>query len=154
VGRAGRWSARCGRGRWGRRWFSSRRVDFDEVAAVIGEVEEDAVGDAAGAGASDAAVDGEVAAFFVVVVGLAFEVIDDGGELAGGREVFVAAVEFEEIPVVEGAGADGEGEVAPAVGGDLDERLAVLGGEGDAGFDDGGEFGEEFGLHGFLSISG
>jgi len=49
-------------------------------------------------------------------------------------------------------GADGEGEEATAIEADAEAGLAVLGGEGEGGFQDGGEFGEGMGLHEFLSI--
>jgi len=121
--------------------------DFDEVAVGIGEVEEDA----AGAATSDAAKDGELVPVLVVVRGAGLEVIDDGAEFAGGGEVFVAAVELEEVPIVEGLGADGVGEVAAAIEADAEAGLSVFGGEGDKGFDDGGEFGKGIGLHEILS---
>ena len=121
--------------------------DFDELAVGVGEVEEDAVGDAVGS--RDGRRGGRRGGGGSVRRSdwPGFEVIEEGVELAGGGQGVVAAVEFEEEPVVEGGGADGEDEEASAVEGDADEGLAVVGGEGEAGLDDGGEFGEGIGWH-------
>ena len=56
--------------------------DFDELAVGIGEVEEDLVGEEAGAAGVDAAEDGK-ALVVVVLAGLGFEVIEDGVEGVG-----------------------------------------------------------------------
>jgi hypothetical protein len=134
--------------------------DFDKLTLGIGEVEEDLGGhDAgmAGAGgwrtgagnsvglvwqdggitASDAMPDGE-ALVLVFVVGLGFEVIEDGVEGAGAREGVVLGVEFMEEPLAVGAGADGE-DVETVEGGGMEanEGLAVGGGEGKASAGDG-----------------
>lgn len=81
--------------------------DFNKLTLGIGEVEEDLVGHDAGATASDAMPDGE-ALVLVFVVGLGFEVIEDGVESAGARERVVLGVELMEEPLAVGAGADGE----------------------------------------------
>ena len=138
----------------------ARGRDFDELTLGIGEVEEDLGGhDAgmAGAGgwrtgagdsvglvwqdgaitASDAMPDGE-ALVLVFVVGLGFEVIEDGVEGAGARERVVLGVEFMEEPLAVGAGADGEGvETLERGGMEANEGLAVGGGEGKASAGDG-----------------
>jgi hypothetical protein len=104
--------------------------DFDKLTFGIGEVEEDLVGQDAGTATSDATPDGEVLAL-VVVVGLGFEMIEDGVEGAGGRERVVLGVKLMEEPLAVGAGADGEDVETLGRGGiEANEGLAVGGGEG------------------------
>ena len=81
--------------------------DFDKLAFGIGEVEEDLGGQEAAATGSDATPDGE-ALVLAVVVGLRFQVIEDGVEGAGGWQRVVKGEEFMEEPVAVGGGADGE----------------------------------------------
>ena len=81
--------------------------DFDELAFGIGEVEEDLGGQEAAATGSDATPDGE-ALVLAVVVGLGFQVIEDGVEGAGGGQGVVQVEEFVEEPLAVGGGADGE----------------------------------------------
>jgi hypothetical protein len=60
------------------------------------------------------------------VVGLGFEVIEDGEEGAGGREGVVLGVELMEEPLAVGAGADGEDVETSGRGGiEANEGLAV-----------------------------
>jgi len=134
--------------------------DFDKLFFGVGEVEEDLVGEAVGAKASDAAKDREALAG-VVEVGLGFEVIEDGVESAGGRQGAEFGVAFVEEPVAKGAGADGKDVAASGgVDGEADEcrapcnGVAVAGGEGFAASEEGDQVGEWFGLHQFLSIPG
>jgi len=102
--------------------------DFDELQFGVGEVEEDLVGEAMGAAASDAAKDGLALAGFVEV-GLGFEVVENGVEFAGGGQGVELGVAPVKEPVAEGAGADGHN-AAASVGVEADECLAVGGGEG------------------------
>src|SRR5271157_3580957 len=85
--------------------FPAGGGDFDELAVGIGEVEEDALGDAGRTAGGHAAKAGEAAAAFAVVIGAGFEVMQEGGELAGGGQGGVAAVELAVEPVAEGGGA-------------------------------------------------
>ena len=117
---------------------ASRR-DFDKLAFGIGEVEEDLGGEDAATAGSDATPDGE-ALVGVVVVGLGFQVIEDGVEGARGRQRFVLGEECMEEPLAVGAGADGE-DVETLGGGGIEtnEGLAVGGGEGSAALGNGDE---------------
>jgi hypothetical protein len=105
--------------------------DFDKLAFGIGEVEEDLGGQEAVATASDATPDGE-ALVLAVVVGLSFQVIEDGVKGAGGRQGVVKVEEFVEEPVAVGVGTDGEDVEATGRDTEANEGLAVGGGEGDA----------------------
>ena len=134
--------------------FPAGGGDFDELTIGIGEIEEDLIGDTARAGGSDAAKDGKALPAFVVMAGAGFEEVEEGVELVGSKQEFVAAVELVEEPIAEGGRADGVGEEASTVEADADEGLAVTGGELDGGFDDGEELGVWIGLHDVLSISG
>ena len=106
--------------------------DSDETASGCGEVEEDFARDVAGTAGADAVPDGE-APVILGLLGLGFEVVEDGVEGLGGGdgiELFEALVEE---PVTEGGGADGEYE--ETVGGrfgEADEDLTVGGREGEA----------------------
>jgi len=120
--------------------FPAARSDFDELVSGVGEVEDDLVGEAMGADASDAAIDGPALAGFVGVC-LAFEEVEDGVELAGGGQGVELAVACESEPFAEAGGADGHGVarcngVATIVGVEAEEGLApcngvaIGGGEG------------------------
>jgi hypothetical protein len=125
--------------------------DFDKLALGIGEVEEDLRRDDAATTASNAAPDGEVLVLGVVV-GLGFEVIEDGVEGTGGGEGVVLDVELMEEPLAIGAGADGEDvESSGGEGMEANEGLAVGGGEGKAAAGDVDE-GSEGVRHGCLLI--
>jgi len=107
--------------------------DGDEAAAGIGEVEEDLAEDGMTAAGADATPDGE-GLVFTGIVGLGFEVIEDGAEGLGGGERIELGEDVIEEPVAEGGRADGQDE--EAAGGGLvetDEGLAVRGRERDAG---------------------
>jgi hypothetical protein len=87
--------------------FPASGRDFDKLATGIGEVDEDVGGDEAATTASDATPDGE-ALVALVVVGLGFEVIEDGVEGTGGWQGVELSVELMKEPLAVGAGADGE----------------------------------------------
>jgi len=129
--------------------------DLDILAIRVGEIEEDVGGDGTAEG-SDTTPDVEAPIVLVVVVGLGFEVIEEGVESAGsGREV-VSGVEFVEEPVAKGGGANGQdAEAAGGGDGEAEEGLAVGGGEDGARFGGGDKPVEGIGLwHKFLSIPG
>ena len=103
------------------------------------EIEEDLVGGEGGAAGGDAA-EGAEALVVGVPGGAGFEVGEDEGEGVGGRgEVEVVGAGGVE-PVAEGVRADGEDLVATGGGdGNPEEGLALVGREGEAGFEDGKE---------------
>jgi len=119
--------------------------DFDKLALVIGEVEEDLAGDEGGTAVCDA--EGYVDAPEIFDAALGFEEIEDGVEGVGGGDGVALGVDAKEEPVAKVRGADGE--VAAGRDGDLNECLAVVGFEGKAVADevdealDGGRFEHE-----------
>jgi len=132
--------------------FPAGGSDFDELVSGVGEVEDDLVGEATGADASDTAIDGPALAGFVGVC-LAFEEVEDGVELAGGGQGVELAVACVSEPFAEAGGADGDG-VAPCNGVAAIEGLeaeeglapcngvAIGGGEGVAAAGEVDHFGE------------
>ena len=98
--------------------------DFDELASVVGEVEEDFFGGVGIAAVVDAVGDADIGVR--VVGGLGFEVVEEG--IPGGKrgDGLEAGEGFGEEPIAEGAGAEGQGEDADgAGGGDLGEGLGA-----------------------------
>src|ERR1019366_1896715 len=112
--------------------------DFDELAFGAGEVEEDFFGRGEGAAAVDAVGDADVAALGIAG-GLGFEVMEDGVEGVGGGDGVVEGEALVEEELTEGAGADGEGEMAAGLGGNGDEGASADGSEGGAALGDGEE---------------
>jgi len=102
------------------------------VAIGIAEVEEDLGGDEGGTAVSDAAGHGE--ALVILHAGLGFEEIEDGVEGVGGGDGVELGIDPVEEPISKRGGADGED--AAGRDGDLNEDLAVAGGEGGALPDD------------------
>src|ERR1035437_507275 len=112
--------------------------DFDELAFGVGEVEEDFFGRGEGAAGVDAVGDADVAALGIAG-GLGFEVMEDGVEGVGGGDGVVEGEALVEEELTEGAGADGEGEMAAGLGGNGDEGASADGSEGGAALGDGEE---------------
>ena len=110
--------------------------DGDELTGGIGEIEEDLAGDGVSAAGADAPPD--VKALVVSdIVGLGFEVIEDGLEGLGGGDGIALAEELAEEPVAIGGRADGEDKNSGGSGFvETDESLAVTGRERDAALGD------------------
>src|ERR1017187_3132188 len=109
--------------------------DFDELAFGVGEVEEDFFGRGEGAAAVDAVGDADIAVLGIAG-GLRFQVMEDGVEGVGGGDGVVEGEALVEDPLTEGAGANGEGEMAAGLGGHGDEGASAEGSEGGAAFGD------------------
>jgi hypothetical protein len=106
--------------------------DVDETAVGGGQVEEDFAGDGACAAGTDAMPDGE-ALVILGLLGLSFEMAEDGVEGLGGGDGIELIEALVEEPVAEGGGADREDEEAVGRGfGEADEDLTVGGREGEA----------------------
>jgi hypothetical protein len=71
-----------------------------------------------------------------IVGGLSFQVMEDGAEGVGGGDGAVEGEALVEDPLTEGAGADGEGEMAAGLGGNGDEGASADGSEGGAALGD------------------
>ena len=115
--------------------------DFDELAFGVGEIEEDFVGSGGEAAAIDAEGDADIAVLGIAG-GLRFQVMEDGAEGVGGGDGVVEGEALVEDPLTEGAGANGEGEMAAGLGGNGDEGASADGSEGGAALGDGEEGGE------------
>jgi hypothetical protein len=110
--------------------------DFDELAFVVGEVEEDFFGRGEGAAGVDAIRDADVAAVGIAG-GLGFEVTEDGVEGVGGGDGVKLREGLIEEALAEGAGSDGEGEIAAReLGGNGDEGAPAEGSEWGAALGD------------------
>ena len=109
--------------------------DFDVLAVRVGEVEEDYFGDGAVAAGIDAEGDADVAVLGIAG-GPGFEVVEDSGEGLGGGDGVAGGVAAVKEPLAEGAGADGEGDMAGELGGEGDKGASADGGESVSGLSD------------------
>src|ERR1035441_174299 len=112
--------------------------NFDELAFGVGEIEEDFFGRGGDAAGVDAVGDADVAALGIAG-GLRFQVMENGAEGVGGGDGVVEGEALVEEELTEGAGADGEGEMAAGLGGNGDEGASADGSEGGAALGDGEE---------------